>query len=124
MLSCAACAIVAVRKLKLNSSSTVVLSTAHPAKFEEAVALALENFIPPLPAALAELYTLPTRKTMLPTSVLEVQNFIRAKVFPNRENETSASSKKSSQFTRFSILVGIGVVLLGTIVTLRSIRRK
>jgi threonine synthase len=58
MLSCAACAIVAVRKLKLNSSSTVVLSTAHPAKFEEAVALALENFIPPLPAALAELYTL------------------------------------------------------------------
>jgi threonine synthase len=76
-----ATAFVACRKLKLPPESTVSLATAHPAKFEEAVQLALQNFtVPQPPEALAKLFALTTRSTFLPNSLPRVQAFMRDKI--------------------------------------------
>lgn len=74
-----ATAVNAVRALKLPADRTVVLATAHPAKFEEATALALTEgrVTPPQPPALAALANLPTRKTRLPKSQRKVQDFVK-----------------------------------------------
>jgi hypothetical protein len=70
-----------VRALKLPADRTVVLATAHPAKFEEATALALTEgrVTPPQPPALAALANLPTRKTRLPKSQRKVQDFVKGR---------------------------------------------
>lgn len=70
-----------VKQLNLTGPKTVILATAHPAKFEEAEALALPiEKIPTRPKELEELFGLPTRKTLLPTDLSQVQSFIRSKL--------------------------------------------
>ena len=61
----------------------VCLATAHPAKFEEAVRLALKGSTrtpPPRPAELEALFGQATRKTLLASSLAEVQAFVRQHV--------------------------------------------
>ena len=90
-----ATAVVAVRELGLQSSRTVILATAHPAKFEEAVQLALVagRVTPPRPKILNDLFVMPTRSTHLPNALADIERFVRSKI--------SASEKK--------IVVGSGV---------------
>ena len=73
-----ATAVVACRALKMSPATTVVLATAHPAKFEEAVNLALVNRkIPVRPKQLNELFSLPTRSYRIPASLSQVQSVVR-----------------------------------------------
>src|SRR5205823_9394489 len=53
----------------------VVLSTAHPAKFPEAVERAA-GIVPPLPAWLADLHDRPERMKVLPADQRAVEHFI------------------------------------------------
>ncbi|CAM9788550.1 unnamed protein product, partial [Sphacelaria rigidula] len=55
-------------QLGLEGSSTVVLATAHPAKFPDAVV----NELPPAPTELHVLWDLPTRSTKMPNSLEKV----------------------------------------------------
>lgn len=60
----------------------VVLATAHPAKFEQAVQMALQGVsraAPERPAELQALFGLEERKTFLPNSLAAVQTFVRDK---------------------------------------------
>lgn len=71
----------AVKKFGLSSNETVCLATAHPAKFEEAIRLALVNdAAPSRPTQLEELFHLPTRTVSIPNSLPKVQDFIRTKL--------------------------------------------
>lgn len=75
-----ATAVAAVKGLKLPPT-TVCLATAHPAKFEEALDLALSGHqLPPRPKQLDELFTLPTRSYILPNSLRDIELFIREKL--------------------------------------------
>ena len=75
-----ATAVVACRALKTPSATTVILATAHPAKFEEAVNLALVNRThPKRPKEINALFSLPTRVTRIPASLPQVQRFVRAR---------------------------------------------
>ncbi|CAM9114704.1 unnamed protein product [Choristocarpus tenellus] len=62
-------------KLELTPDRTVVLATAHAAKFVDAVTKVLDS-PPPAPEALQELWGLATRSTVLPNSAEEVKTFI------------------------------------------------
>ena len=77
-----ATAVVAVRELGLQSSRTVILATAHPAKFEEAVQLALVDgrVTPPRPKILNDLFVMPTRSVHLPNSLKDIESFVRSKI--------------------------------------------
>jgi threonine synthase len=55
---------------------TVVLATAHPAKFPEAVEKAI-GLKPALPARLASLMTMPERMTDLPNDIAPLKEFVR-----------------------------------------------
>jgi threonine synthase len=80
----------AAMKLRLKNTHTVVLSTAHPAKFDEALALAFPTeTIPARPIQLEELFVLPTRKILLPTIVCAVKNYILSRL----QKPTPLSSK-------------------------------
>ncbi|KAG5182073.1 threonine synthase [Tribonema minus] len=59
----------------LPVTETVVLATAHPAKFPSAVGMVVTP-MPPAPVELQRLYTLPTRKHQLPNSLAEVQGYM------------------------------------------------
>lgn len=75
-----ATATVAVRALKLPAATTVILATAHPAKFEEAVNMALVNRkVPQRPIELNELFSLPVRVSRVPGSLSHVQSIVRAR---------------------------------------------
>jgi threonine synthase len=54
----------------------VLLATAHPAKFPDAVEAAC-GLRPPLPAHLADLFDRPERFTVLPADVNAVRDFVR-----------------------------------------------
>jgi threonine synthase len=54
----------------------VVLATAHPAKFPDAVERAT-GVRPPLPAALADLFERPERLEVMPNDLRAIQDFIR-----------------------------------------------
>jgi threonine synthase len=89
-----ATAIVACRNLNLPPDSTVSLATAHPAKFEEAVDLALKEMtIPERPRELEALFSLPTRSTYLPNSLPKVQTFVRAKIAGDSDGAVGLLSK-------------------------------
>lgn len=108
-----ATAVVAARKLKLSPRNTVVLATAHPAKFEEALALALPlERIPCRPLQLGELFSLPTRKVLLPTLLSEVQSFIR-KSNCSVDTNTSEDSSSTSSNAYFLIAGTFAAVLSG-----------
>ncbi|CAM9223679.1 unnamed protein product [Phaeothamnion confervicola] len=61
---------------KLDPATTVVLATAHPAKFPGAVSKVVDP-LPAAPEALARLHTLPVSKSVLPNDLAAVQAFIR-----------------------------------------------
>jgi threonine synthase len=63
------------RKLEFGDAPKIVLSTAHPAKFPDAVARAI-GVAPALPARLQGLLALPENYTVLPNSVDAVREFV------------------------------------------------
>jgi threonine synthase len=71
-----ACGVVALEKT-LNPGETphIVLATAHPAKFPDALA-AIAGARPPLPPRLASLMTDPERMTVLPNDLAAMQRFV------------------------------------------------
>ena len=77
-----ATAVVAVRELGLQASRTIILATAHPAKFEEAVELALTDgrITPPRPKILNDLFGMPTRSVHFPNSLKDIEAFVRSKI--------------------------------------------
>ena len=109
-----ATAVVAVRSLGLPPHNTVCLATAHPAKFEEAISLALASAThPPRPAELQALFSLPTRTTSLPNSLSAVQKFMRKKL-----------SRSGSSIASYAPLIGIATVAIGLIAVFASTRRN
>eukprot|EP00752_Nemacystus_decipiens_P018551 g16631.t1 len=62
-------------QLGMPESRTVVLATAHPAKFPDAVKKVVKD-LPPAPEALQVLWDLPTRKTNMPNDLKKVQEFM------------------------------------------------
>ena len=71
--------IAAARRLRGDPAvPLVVLSTAHPAKFPDAVARAT-GVSPPLPPALADLMDRPERCTVLPNNLHAVEDFVRTR---------------------------------------------
>jgi threonine synthase len=74
-----AVAIAAARSLRGDPAvPLVVLATAHPAKFPDAVQRAT-GIAPALPPALADLMQRPERCTVLPNNLRAVEDFIRAR---------------------------------------------
>jgi threonine synthase len=68
---------VAVHATKDRKRPTIVLSTAHPAKFPDAVAAATGQH-PALPPRVGDLYARPERITPLPADLATVKAFVRA----------------------------------------------
>jgi threonine synthase len=94
-----ATAVVGVNALKLPSETTVILATAHPAKFEEAIQLSLTAAglkVPPRPDTLEALFSMPTRKTLLSNSLPDVQAYVRTKLSLSSGNTNGASAKGAS----------------------------
>jgi threonine synthase len=103
-----ATATVACRALKMPPATTVILATAHPAKFEEAVSLALVNrTIPKRPKELNEVFSLPTRVTRVPCSLSQVQSIVRAR----RITSSSASSWMYAVLLTAAAAASIGFAL-------------
>ena len=59
----------------------MILATAHPAKFPDAVARAT-GVPPPVPAALAALGALPERMEILPADDILIKRFISSRLAP------------------------------------------
>jgi threonine synthase len=71
-----ACGVVAAGKTAASDSTPcVVLATAHPAKFPDAIA-AITGRRPALPLRLASLMTAPERMTVLPNDLAAIQHFV------------------------------------------------
>jgi len=71
----------AALKMGRPMSPVVILSTAHPAKFPEAVAQAI-GVLPPEPATLSALRKLPERVEILANSASLIKNFIFSRLIP------------------------------------------
>ncbi|MCZ6838822.1 MAG: threonine synthase, partial [Alphaproteobacteria bacterium] len=69
----------AVRQISANGSRRIVLATAHPAKFPEAVEQAT-GIRPTLPAHLADLFDREERCETLANDLAAVQTYVRDKV--------------------------------------------
>jgi len=70
----------AIHQLGMESSSTVCLATAHPAKFQAAVDATMEqcgSVQPARPPQLEALFAMSTRSTELPVGLANVQAFMR-----------------------------------------------
>jgi len=105
-----ATAVAAIKALKLPSSTTVCLATAHPAKFEEAVTKAVKDLSPPArPYELTELFSLPCRSYNLPNSLRDVESFVRKLVSRKKSGWTSSVSTL--------VLSAVGVALIAMAVT-------
>ncbi|WKD50868.1 threonine synthase [Microbulbifer spongiae] len=69
----------AARRVRLSAEQPMVcLSTAHPAKFPEAVAQALPQTTIPLPAHMQDLWQREERLEVLPNSLSQVQDYMAA----------------------------------------------
>lgn len=115
-----ATAVAAVQKLHLEAAHTVVLATAHPSKFEEAVALALGPLGVPIPArpeALEMLFNQTTMKWELPVSLPEVQAFMRAALSEDeeRDKDRKLRNEASATITKWAIVLGL-VAAVGIVV--------
>jgi threonine synthase len=64
-----------------GNAPTVILSTAHPAKFPEAVARAIGH-APPQPSRLQGLEKLPERVATIPAKLSLIQDFISSRLAP------------------------------------------
>lgn len=73
---------VGVAAAPVRDGPVVVLSTAHPAKFPDAVARGA-GVAAPLPPRLKALYEKPERYTVLPADGLVVRHFIEARLIPS-----------------------------------------
>ncbi|CBN76262.1 Threonine synthase [Ectocarpus siliculosus] len=62
-------------QLGMPEGKTVVLATAHPAKFPDAVKKVVPD-LPPAPEALQVLWDLPTRSTKMPNDLKKVEEFM------------------------------------------------
>mmetsp|Transcript_10773 Transcript_10773/g.18123 ORF Transcript_10773/g.18123 Transcript_10773/m.18123 type:complete len:537 (+) Transcript_10773:143-1753(+) len=86
--------------LGLGSSIPVVLATAHPAKFEEAVNLAMagcpEKSKPARPVELECLFSQSTRKVELANELGAVQNYIRGALAGTSINKSAPSTGSGS----------------------------
>jgi threonine synthase len=71
--------VAAARELTGAPSPVVILSTAHPAKFPDAVARAI-GAPPPVPARLAGLESLPERVETLPKNLPLIRDFISSRL--------------------------------------------
>ncbi len=65
------------RVLPSDEVPNIILSTAHPAKFPDAVEKAT-GFKPPMPAALSALFDMPERFNVLPNDLDTIEGFIQA----------------------------------------------
>jgi threonine synthase len=74
-----AVAVAAARELGNATAPVVILSTAHPAKFPDAVARAV-GLAPPVPARLQGLETLPERFETLPRNLPLIRDFISSRL--------------------------------------------
>ncbi len=74
-------AMAAARKLKDTQGPVVVLSTAHPAKFPDAVARAI-GAAPPVPERLKGLESLPERVETVPANLPLIRDFISSRLRP------------------------------------------
>ena len=104
-----ATAVHAVKSLGLPARTTVCLATAHPAKFEEAISLALaeaEVPHPPRPPELEALFSLPTRTQALPNDLGAVERFVKSKL---RRAPVVASSAVSVGIA--AAFIGVGALL-------------
>ena len=108
-----ATAIVAVNKLKLRSFQTICLATAHPAKFEEAVHLALTEGreVPPRPKILNDLFSMTTRTTHLPNELKAVESFVKQKLVSTNKQKLSSMYYTMATFTAFAA-AGIAVYFI------------
>jgi threonine synthase len=71
-----ACGVVAAAKIhQRNETPRIVLATAHPAKFPDAIA-AITGERPALPPRLASLMTDPERENVLPNDLRAVERFV------------------------------------------------
>jgi threonine synthase len=87
----------AVKVLQLPSVNTVVLATAHPAKFEEAVSLALvEGRAESVnqPAELTALFALPQRYTKLSAKLGDVQALVRTRLLGSMDAAARATPRR------------------------------
>ena len=109
-----ATAAIAVKKLKLKADTTVILATAHPAKFEEAISLALTDGrqVPERPKELNALYSQKTNTNHLPKDLNKVQSFILSKL-----NHSLSLFRPSNYF------LGVGVVA-ATLIAAFGIQRN
>jgi len=107
-----ATAVVAVRRLNLTNQKVVCLATAHPAKFEEAVNLALEGKdIPTRPKELDLLFTLPVRSSHLPNSLADVEKFIKNKLKLNLDESSSTNSRNLLIVTSLALVASISLLV-------------
>jgi threonine synthase len=96
-----ATAIAAVRRLQMDPARTVVLATAHPAKFEDALLLAVSNqVLPPRPEILMELFDLPVRRTLLPPALDDIELFIKRKVFDQKNEQEDAKKQEAARIAQ------------------------
>lgn len=111
-----ACGVVAVEKLKLADGNTVCLATAHAGKFYDAVQRAVQP-LPPLPAGLAAVQTLPMRRNDLPCNLAACQRFVKEKCgFAESEADAKAAAAAVSPAAFVPLLVAICIMLLSSIV--------
>jgi threonine synthase len=71
----------AARGLMASSAPTVILSTAHPAKFPDAVRKAI-GADPAMPPALQKVMTLPEKLEILPNDLTLIRQFISSRLTP------------------------------------------
>ena len=104
-----ATAVIAIRELKLPAEQTICLATAHPAKFEEAVMLAL-GAVPPRPPQLEELFSMKTRTTMVNNSLKDVQEFMRDKI--KRDHSISKYVQSNTNVLTIAAIAAISALVV------------
>ena len=104
-----ATAVVAVRELGLSASRTIILATAHPAKFEESMELALTEgrVTPPRPKILNDLFVMPTRSVHFPNSLSDIETFVRSKI--SLQKKVKIPGGITSKFPTLSTVAAIGL---------------
>jgi threonine synthase len=107
-----ATAVNAISALRLPASTTAMLATAHPAKFEAAMDLALkplDQAIPARPPPLEEMFGMPVRFTLAKNSLAEVQGFVRAKLLLASSSENGDSCCPCALGTSTKATVGLAL---------------
>lgn len=95
-----AAAAAAARRHRLDPAHTVVLATAHPAKFEDTVLLACPHHVlPPRPDILMEVFDRPVRKTLLPPALDDIELFIKTRVIEQEAASTHEALARGGRKT-------------------------